>query len=62
MLDLSRSSGKEFDSVFDVGGAAGVGQLFDGDRSRRINSALLNPSLETVEVQRNKILRESGSD
>lgn len=59
--DLIGATREQFDSVFDVGGTARVGELFHGDGSPGIDASLVDPCLKSVEVDMDKILGKPGS-
>ena len=56
---LLRAVGQELDPVFDLAHAIAIRQLFDRDRTRRIDAALVDPGLDAREVER---LHVDGED
>lgn len=56
---LGRSPGEQLHAIFDAVDAAGFGQFLHGDRAGGINTALVDPVLDSVEVDGGDIQRES---
>lgn len=55
------TAGEQLDSVLGLVNAAGLGQLADGDGAGRVDTALVNPFLDAIEVDGGQVKRESAN-